>query len=89
MAAEGEDRNRDAELRAVLVESAVTNLLGIALQVGIMVVILKRDWLWRQWRRYRWHVLREWRGTRERQLISELSRDISRMQHEGIPPDGH
>lgn len=71
--------------RDTAMAAAVYALTGIAVQVAVIIAVTKRDWLARQLARYRWHVLREWRGSLERRLVAELRRDLSRMDHEGIP----
>lgn len=81
---QAEDREREdtaAEMREAAVFSAVSSAVGIGLQLAIMGVILKRDWLWRQWRRYQWYVLREWRGSHYRGLLAELRRDLTLISH--------
>lgn len=73
--------------RDAAVEAAVWGLATIAVQLAVIVAITRRDWLRRQAARYRWHVLREWQGSAERRLLADLRRDLSRMDHEGIPCD--
>lgn len=75
------DRDEQAELREVALRSLIANMVGLGVQLGIIILIAKRDSLWRAWRRYQWHVFQEWRGARERKLIAELRQDISRIEH--------
>jgi hypothetical protein len=78
----GQDhRSRDDELRDVAIKSAIANIVGLAVQVGILVAIAKRDSLARLLIRYRWYVLREWRHAHEQRLIAELRADLSRIEH--------
>lgn len=84
--ANDQDRRKDDDLRDVAVKSAVANMVGLAIQVGIIVAIAKRDWVSRQWIRYRWYVTREWRHAHERRLIAELRADLSRIEHHGERP---
>lgn len=78
------DRDRDDELRQVALRSLVANVVGLAVQVGIIVAISKRDVIKRQYLRYRWHVRQEWRNAHADQAVAELRRDVARMEHEGI-----
>lgn len=78
---EREDRDEQRELREVALRSLVANAVGLAVQVGIIVIIAKRDTVWRAWRRYQWYVFREWRGARERRMVAELRQDISAIEH--------
>jgi hypothetical protein len=79
----GQDRRKDDELRDVAIKSAIANIVGLAVQVGIIVAIAKRDSLARLLIRYRWYVLREWRHAHEARLLAELRADLSRIEHHG------
>lgn len=83
MAGERDEEPRVA--RNAAVEAFMYNAVGLALQVAIVVAIAKRDWLGRQYHRYRWYVLREWRGAHERRLLAELQRDLSAIEHGHTP----
>ena len=76
-----QQRDDKDELREGALRSLVANVVGLAVQLGIIVAIAKRDSIWRLWRRYQWHVTREWRGAVERRLLAELQRDISAIEH--------
>jgi hypothetical protein len=79
--ASGQDRRKEDELRDVAIKSAIANIVGLAVQVGIIVAIAKRDSLARLFIRYRWYVLREWRHAHEQRLLAELRADLSRIEH--------
>lgn len=83
-----EARESNKELRDAIVQPLVVTGVTILLQVAVLVAVAKRDQLRRVAAAYRWHVLQEWRGAHERQLIAELRRDVSRMEHEGITDAG-
>jgi hypothetical protein len=75
------DRRKEDELRDVAIKSAIANIVGLAVQVGIIVAIAKRDSLARLLIRYRWYVLREWRHAHEQRLLAELRADLSAIEH--------
>jgi hypothetical protein len=76
---EGDRAARDAAVAAL-----VYNLTGLALQAALILAYARRDWIGRQWARYSAHLRQEWRGSRERLMLADLRRDLSRMDHEGV-----
>jgi hypothetical protein len=82
MAADDDERDElRRSARDAAVRSMTANIVAVAFQLGLVIAFTKRDWFGRQWARYRWYVLREWRGVEQRRLIAELRRDISRIEH--------
>jgi hypothetical protein len=77
------EREEDRAARDAVIGAVVFNLVGLAVQVGIIVAIAKRDSIARLARRYQRYVAKEWRGAHERRLLAELSRDLSRIEHAG------
>jgi hypothetical protein len=85
--ADQDQQGQERTARQAAINAAVYNGVGLILQLGIIIAIARRDWLRQQALRYRWYVLRQWRGERERRLVADLQRDVSRMQHEGMTGD--
>lgn len=72
---------REEALRAL-----VSNLVYVAIMLGVSIGIAKRDWFTQQGIRLR-HAVRDRSKWRESRLVAELQADISRIEHNSSIPD--
>jgi hypothetical protein len=69
--------------REVAVNSTIANLVALAVQLAVVLVIVKRDWVGQQVARYRRNLRQESRRAFEERQVAELRRDISLYDHAG------
>ncbi len=66
---------------------AITTLVYIGVSLAVSAAILKRDAVTRLYRRLR-HRPVSAAQARERRLLAELRRDLTRIEHGDTPPPG-
>jgi hypothetical protein len=84
---DADDQEQRRLARDAAVASAVHNTIGLCLQLGVLVIIAKRDWVARQVIRYRWYVRQEWRKAAENKAVAELMADLSAIEHAEVRRD--
>jgi hypothetical protein len=69
--------------RAAATESLISNLVGIAVVVGVSVLLARRDWLIRQAMAVRAAWMRDHRRARANREVAEFRRSVSDYEHGG------